>query len=268
MKDTEEDDTILVSARGIRKSYGSGTGCRLVLQGVDLGLRRGEFVILIGASGCGKTTLLRIIAGLEQADDGEVVIAGTQVTRPMPSKVAVVFQQDALLPWYNIMENVGIGLAARRTSRKVREDVVRRALSAVGLSGYERSLPAQLSGGMRQRAALARGLVMEPKVLILDEPFAALDEQTRNLMGSDLRALHNRIGGVTVMVTHSLTEAVLLGDRVIALSAENGQIRDELKIPFGARRDAELVDTAEFVDLRHRLWSELQSDWKRAMLGR
>lgn len=246
----------------VSKSYDVPDGKLLALDEINVDIRPGELTSVVGASGCGKSTLLKIIAGLTQASGGEVRIDGRKVTKPNPESVAVVFQEDALLSWYRIEENVALGLQARGVSREECKERVEAALERVGLQEFGRSYPRELSGGMRQRAALARGLVQEPKVLLLDEPFAALDEQNRNLMGQELRNLHERIGGTMVMITHSLTEAVLLSDQVVALSSRPGRVRMNLKVSLPTRRHVELIDTPEFAQLRHQLWSELQEDWR------
>lgn len=246
----------------VSKSYSVPKGELKALDDVSLDIKPGELTSVVGASGCGKSTLLSIIAGLTQATSGEVRIDGQVVTKPNPESVAVVFQEDALLPWYRIEENVALGLQARGMSRQDYTERVAQSLERVGLQDFGRAYPRELSGGMRQRAALARGLVQEPKVLLLDEPFAALDEQNRNLMGQELRTLHERVGGTMVMITHSLTEAVLLSDQVVALSSRPGRVRMTMEIPLPMQRPVELIDTPEFAELRHRLWSELQEDWR------
>jgi NitT/TauT family transport system ATP-binding protein len=257
-------DTAVLRSDQVSKTYERDGKSTVALDAISFEIGEKELVSVVGASGCGKTTLLKILGGLLKPTSGQVFVDGTAVSRPMPEKTAVVFQEDSLLPWYRIEENVGIGLAAQRVPKRERQTTVREALQKVGLEGYGGAFPHELSGGMRQRAALARGLVMEPRLLLLDEPFASLDEQTRNLMGEELRALHARVGGAMIMVTHSLTEAVLLSDRVIALSARPGRLRTIIDIPLPAERSVQMIDTPEFADLRHRLWSELKDDWRRS----
>ncbi|MCL6550265.1 MAG: ABC transporter ATP-binding protein [Acidothermus cellulolyticus] len=260
-----EDVRPVLEVRHLSKSYGDPPHAVTVLKDINLTIGENEFVTIIGSSGCGKTTLLKVMAGLLSPSDGEVYLDGTRVRRPMPHKTAMVFQEDALLPWFKVRENVALGLAAQGVPRRERRERVMKSLATVGLVHYADAYPHQLSGGMRQRVALARGLVMEPRLLMLDEPFAALDEQTRNLMGAELRELHRRVGGAMVMITHSLTEAVLLSDRVVALSARPGRVRRIVDIPLGPDRDVSMVDRADFVELRHLLWSELREDWIRSM---
>lgn len=260
-----EDARPVLEVRHLSKSYGDPPNAVTVLEDINLTIGASEFVTIVGSSGCGKTTLLKVMAGLLPHSDGEVFLDGARVRGPMPRKTAMVFQEDALLPWFKVRDNVALGLAAQGVSRAERRERVKTSLATVGLARYAEAYPHQLSGGMRQRVALARGLVMEPRLLMLDEPFAALDEQTRNLMGAELRELHRRVGGAMVMITHSLTEAVLLSDRVIALSARPGRVRRVVDVPLGEDRDVSMVDRADFVELRHLLWSELQEDWLRSM---
>jgi NitT/TauT family transport system ATP-binding protein len=261
----QRSDTALLRADQLSKEYELEGENRAVLEEISFAVGARDLVSIVGASGCGKTTLLKILGGLVPATSGRAALDGTPITRPVPEKTAVVFQEDALLPWYRIEENVGLGLAARGVSKSERRERINTALSKVSLDGYGRAYPHELSGGMRQRAALARGLVMEPRLLLLDEPFAALDEQTRNLLGEELRTLHQRVGGAMVMVTHSLTEAVLLSDRVIAMSTGPGRIRKTVEIPLPEERSVQMVDTPEFAELRHLLWSELKDDWHRSL---
>lgn len=253
-----------IEVDGVSKVYNVKAGPVHALDDISFSVEPGELVSLVGASGCGKSTLLRIIAGLTKPTEGLVSIDSEPVRRPQPDKLAVVFQEDALLPWYTIKQNVEIGLKAKKVAPQVIDSTVNAALKQVGLGRFGESYPRQLSGGMRQRAALARGLVMEPEVMLLDEPFAALDEQTRNLMGQELRALHLRIGGTMIMVTHSLTEAVLLSDRIVALSARPGRLRATMKIDLPQERPVELIDTPEFGRIRNELWTQLEGDWRSA----
>lgn len=261
----QESPVKMLEVRHLGKSYPATGGPVTVLDDISLSVSENEIISVVGASGCGKTTLMKVMAGLLPYSDGEILLDGVRVNGPMPHKTSVVFQEDALLPWFRIEDNVGLGLAAQGVARDRRSALVADCLRKVGLSSYAKAYPHQLSGGMRQRVALARGLVMEPRLLLLDEPFAALDEQTRNLMGAELRELHQRVGGAMVMITHSLTEAVLLSDRVVALSSRPGRVQRVLDVPLGEDRPVSMVDSAEFVALRHLLWGELQGDWMRSM---
>ena len=208
----------VLEARGIVKRY---AGDRLVLPGLDLTLRRGQILALLGPSGCGKSTLLNILAGFVAADAGEVLLEGRACHGPGPDR-AVVFQEDALFPWLTALENVTLGLRAAGLSRPMQREQARRMVSLVGLNGFEGHLPGALSGGMRQRLALARVLALSPKVLLMDEPFAALDAITRGQMHELLLDLHAALGMSLFMVTHDVAEAVGLAD-VVHVMGRAGQ---------------------------------------------
>jgi NitT/TauT family transport system ATP-binding protein len=255
----------VLEVQHLSKSYPGADGPVTVLDDISLSVSENEIICIVGASGCGKTTLLKVMAGLLPYSAGEILLDGERVSGPMPRKTSVVFQEDALLPWYRVEDNIALGLAAQKVRRDRRRELVADGLRKVGLTAYAKAYPHQLSGGMRQRVALMRGLVMEPRLLLLDEPFAALDEQTRNLMGAELRELHHRVGGAMVMITHSLTEAVLLSDRVVALSSRPGRVQRIVDVPLGDDRPVSMVDSAQFVALRHLLWAEIQGDWMRSM---
>lgn len=252
----------IVGLRDVSHWFAGGPA-KQTLQKINFSVCEGELVAVVGPSGCGKSTLLKIVAGLLTPTEGGVYLDSDRISEPRPEKISVVFQEDALLPWAKISENVGLGLAARGLPRTERSEKVEAWIRKVGLDGYQHAYPYQLSGGMRQRAALARALVMNPRVMLLDEPFAALDEQTRNLMVEQLRALHLNLGGAMVMITHSLTEAVLLADRVVALAANPGRITAVMDVPLGAERNVAMVDTPVFTEIRHRLWEVLREEWAR-----
>ena len=202
---------------------------RLILVDISLTIAEGEFVAVVGPSGCGKTTLLRLCAGLLAPTSGSVSIAG-QKAQPENSKKAVVFQQDSLLPWRTVRDNIGLGLERHGLGRRQRRGIAEDLGKLVGLEGHELSYPHELSGGMRQRANVARALAVDPSVLLMDEPFSALDAQTRELMQQELLRIWS-VGRKTVLfVTHQIDEAVYLADRVVVLSAQPGQILSEIAI--------------------------------------
>jgi NitT/TauT family transport system ATP-binding protein len=237
----------IVSVRGIAKSYGRTEA----LRGIDLDFPRGKLTSLLGPSGCGKTTLLKIIAGLVPQNAGTVSVNGRVVTAPGPER-AFVFQDFALMPWANVLRNVGFGLELRGVARSEREDTARRYIAEVGLSGFEEKFPHQLSGGMRQRVGLARALAVNADVLLLDEPFSAVDEQNRRKFQEDLLRLVENERKTFIFVTHSIEEAVYISDRIVLLSPRPGRISQVIEPridrhgdPEAIRRDPLYLDTVE-----------------------
>ena len=204
---------------GVNKVFGD----LAVLQEIDLTLQRGEFGAIIGPSGCGKSTLLRLLAGLEFPDRGEVAVDGVPVSRPGPDRV-MIFQDHALYPWRTVADNAGFGLELAGVARRERAERVSRVLAQVGLAGFEHYYPSQLSGGMRQRAAIARALVLDPQMLLLDEPYGALDAMTRLTMQNELLRLWSQSGKTMLLITHDIDEALYLADRVYVMSPRPGRI--------------------------------------------
>lgn len=250
----------MIELRNCRKVYARETGPApiVALDGLDLAIHPQEFVSLLGPSGCGKTTILKVIAGLIPLDSGEVCIDGERVTKPGPDR-AMVFQHFALLPWADVLTNVAFGLELRGVPRDAREQQARELLRTVGLAGFERHFPRQLSGGMQQRVGLARALAVDPKILLMDEPFGAVDEQTRRLLQEDLLALHERTRKTVVFVTHSMDEAVRLGDRVVLLTPRPGRVRESLQVGLPRPRPPDLELNPRFVELKEYLWEQLRS---------
>jgi len=219
-----------IEIRAISKRFEvEAEGAVPVLDGIDLSIEDNEFVALIGRSGCGKTTLLNIIAGLIAPSAGEVRIHGERVTGPGRGK-GMVFQQHALFPWLTAIENVAFGCRSRGMGRRERDGIARALIELVGLAGYEDKYPAQLSGGMQQRVAIARALALDPEILLMDEPFGALDELTRIEMQDELLRVWQARKKTVVFVTHSIPEALVLSDRIVVLSARPGRIAREFRI--------------------------------------
>jgi NitT/TauT family transport system ATP-binding protein len=240
----------IVELRGIGKSYPGGVEA---LRQIDLGFPRGQLTSLLGPSGCGKTTLLKIIAGLLEASAGEVFVSGRKVTGPGPER-AFVFQDFALLPWATVLRNVAFGLELRGMARERREEIARRYIGEVGLAGFEQRYPHELSGGMRQRVGLARALAVDADVLLMDEPFSAVDEQTRRKFQEDLLRLRAVERKTCIFVTHSIEEAVYLSDRIVLLSPRPGRVSqiiepkiDRSASPDEIRRDRYYLDTVEAI---------------------
>lgn len=220
-----------------------------VLEGVNVDVEENEFVTVLGPSGCGKTSLLRCIAGFERVTEGSIVFEGNEVTGPGADRV-VVFQQPWLYPWLSLRENVAFGLKLQK--RKVDWDRVDEMIEVVGLSGFEKHAPYHLSGGMQQRAALARALVMAPRLLLMDEPFGALDAQTRQHLQEFLLDLWTRVDVTVVFITHDVEEAILLGDRMLIMSTNPGQIALEQQIDIPRPRSEAVTVTAPFQRIRKR----------------
>lgn len=238
-----------ISVSGLSKYYGD----LCVFDGIDFEIGPTEIVSVVGPSGCGKTTLLRCLNGLIQPDSGEVVFEGERVDGPVPG-IAVVFQDFGLFPWKTVLDNVAYGLTVRGTPRKEARDAAKRFVKLVALEGSENRYPHQLSGGMQQRAGLARALAVEPKVLLMDEPFGALDAQTRELMQFELLQIWDRNPTSMLFVTHGIEEAVLMGDRVIVLGGRPSGIHEIIDVPLPRPRDAATVASQEFQGLRARVW--------------
>ncbi|MGE0714505.1 MAG: ABC transporter ATP-binding protein [Alphaproteobacteria bacterium] len=232
---------VLLAVDTVRKGFntraGSGATWAPVLDRVSFDVHEGEIVSLLGTSGCGKTTLLKIIAGLIRADAGAVTVKGARVQGPRKD-LCMVFQQFSLLPWRTVLANVAFPLELDGVGRAEREGHARRYLEIVGLSGFEQHYPHELSGGMQQRVGIARGLVRKPLILLMDEPFGALDAQTRETLQEDFLGIWKQLNTTVVLVTHSIDEALLLSDRVIVFSSRPGRIKAIIRPPFVGDRSA------------------------------
>lgn len=250
----------MIELRDCRKTYAGGSGRTAVpaLDGIDLSIQTDEFLCVLGPSGCGKTTLLKSIAGLVALDSGEVRIDGRPVTGPGPDR-AMVFQNFALLPWADVQTNVSFGLELRGVAKATREETARELIRAIGLDGFEHHFPRQLSGGMQQRVGLARALAVDPKILLMDEPFGALDEQTRRLLQEDLSSLLERRHKTVVFITHSMTEAVRLGDRVVLMTPRPGRVQQIIDVPLPRPRPSDVEKNPLFVELEEYLWQQLRA---------
>jgi NitT/TauT family transport system ATP-binding protein len=227
---------------------------------IDLDLRRGEFFAVVGPSGCGKSTLLELIAGLTTPSEGTLSFEGKPIIGEAPEGVGVVFQEDASLPWLNVADNVAFGLRRSDLSDAEKSKRVREALTLVGLTDFTTSYPAQLSGGMRQRVCIARTLVMQPKLILLDEPFGALDQQTRLLMGDELLRLWRETHATVFLITHALDEAAMLSDRIGVMSARPGRLIDIVETGWPRDRDSRIIEHAEFGAITARLWRSLREE--------
>lgn len=260
-------DAPAIKVEGVSQAYGApGDALRVVaLESASLEVARGELVCLIGPSGCGKSTLLNLMGGLALPASGQIWIDGEPVTGPLPRKVAYVFQENALFPWRTVLDNIKLGMAFQGVPPAEREPRAREALAAVGLSDFANHRPGQLSGGMKQRAQLARALSLHTEILLMDEPFAALDEQTRMVLGEDLSALLARTGKTIVFVTHSLGEAILLADRVAVFSARPGRIKQVLAVNEPHPRNRSFMTSTKLSQLRNELYELLHDEIRRTI---
>ncbi len=259
-----------IEADGLTMRYATRRASTLALENVGLSVARREFVSLIGPSGCGKTTMLRILAGLIRPTEGTIQVAGTPLWRggrrddQALRKLGLVFQDAHLFPWYTVEDNIGLPLRLRGASRRQWRAKAHELSELVQLKGFERAHPRELSGGMRQRVAIARALSYNPEILLMDEPFGALDAMTRDRMNLELQSIAAATGATVVFVTHSITEAVFLADRVVLLSARPGRIRSVTPVHFARPRDLELQSEPAFQDAARTLRHQLYEDEERA----
>ncbi|MGH3069387.1 MAG: ABC transporter ATP-binding protein [Streptosporangiaceae bacterium] len=267
MPDRAQPGVAAQAPPAVRDSAGGQIDCEnlykwfpggIVLEDVSLQVEAGQFVCIVGPSGCGKTTLLRMMAGLAEVDHGQVRIGGAPVAGPN-RRVAVVFQHFGLFPWKTVQRNVALPLHLAKTERAESERRVSEAIRTVGLSGHEHKYPAQLSGGMKQRAGLARALATAPDVLLMDEPFAAVDAQVREVLQEDLLALRERLRQTIVFITHSIDEAITLGDRIIVMGTRPGRIVRDVLVPIEQPRTiAQVRRHPAYAGLREEIWQQLR----------
>ncbi|MGY0788473.1 ABC transporter ATP-binding protein [Azospirillum argentinense] len=255
---------IQIDIRNLGKVYGGTSSDNMVvaLDGVDLRIRRGEFISLLGPSGCGKSTLLGIVAGFQSASSGTLLQNGRPIVKPDPSRT-VVFQDYALFGWMTVQENVEFGLKAKGMAKKQRAEIARSLIDMVRLTGFEEKYPHQISGGMKQRAAIARALAPDPDILLMDEPFGALDAQTRVLLQEEIARISSEAGKTVIFVTHGIDEAVFLADRVVVMSPRPGRVREEVTVPLPRPRTAEMRSDPWFVSTVNDLWETLKPEWQK-----
>jgi NitT/TauT family transport system ATP-binding protein len=251
-------DRPLVSIRGLGRVFETAAGPVTAIHDIDLDLRQSEFVAIVGPSVCGKTTLLRIIAGLETPTSGTIETAGLPSDRPAN---AMIFQGHSVFPWMTVRDNAQYGLAIRGAGKQERNRTVDRLLETVGLSSFSKAYPHQLSEGMRQRVAIARALAVDPELLLMDEPFGSLDEQTRFLLQDEVLRIWHETRKTVVVVTHSIDEALTLADRVIVMTAHPGTIKEVVPVQLARPREqATLRSDPEFGRLFGRIWETLRTE--------
>jgi NitT/TauT family transport system ATP-binding protein len=262
------DKPLAISIRSVSQRFGhiGSPQSVLALDDVSLDIRRGEFVCLLGPSGCGKSTLLNIVGGLVAPTQGEVTVDGRPVRgEPLPHEVSFVFQESTLFPWYTILENFRIALKFQGVAKVERDSRAMAALETVGMAGFAEHYPTQLSVGMRQRVNMARGICVGTDILLMDEPFAALDEQTRMVLGEDLSILLAKTGKTIVFVTHSLAEAVFLSDRIAVMTARPGKIKAIVDVAEAHPRSPDFMLEPRFSDLRNELYAMLRDEIRLTM---
>lgn len=252
--ETDENEKALLFSKNINPDALFRGNRGYVLNDINLTIKNGEFHIFLGASGCGKTTLLNIIAGLLPKTEGQVLLDGKEIGRPGPER-GLVFQNadSAVFPWLNVYKNVEYGLKAQKKSKEEKREIVQNAINLVGLSGHESKYPTELSGGMKQRLQIARSIASDPEILIMDEPFGALDAQTRSVLQGELIRIWQKTGKTILFVTHDLSEAVLLGQRISILSsAPDAKVAYSVEVPFDYPRDSDSASFQEFTAEVHR----------------
>jgi NitT/TauT family transport system ATP-binding protein len=246
----------ILSIQNLKKTFPKEDGEMVAIQDFSLDVKQGEFVCILGPSGCGKTTLLRIIAGLETSTSGEILLNDKKITSPGSDR-GMVFQEFALLPWRNVRRNMEFGLEIKKVSKDERRRISDRFIELVGLKGFENYHPYQLSGGMKQRVGIARALANDPAVLLMDEPFGALDAQTRNLMQKELLRIWQETKKTVIFITHSVDEACYLADRIVVMTTRPGMIKDIFNVTMPRPRDRA---SPEFAQLRKTILAELERE--------
>jgi NitT/TauT family transport system ATP-binding protein len=254
--DSADDDETLLELKGVSKRFMTSRQNTIALEDINLQIKRREFVCVVGPSGCGKSTLLNLIAGIDRPSEGTIEFDGHAIRGSAAERV-VVFQEAALYPWLNVRSNVEFGLKIKGTPKRERREVVDRYLELVHLTRFERAYVHELSGGMKQRVQIARALAVEPRMLLMDEPFAALDAQTRENLQLELQEIWARTGSTILFITHNVREAALLGDRVFVMTPSPGQMKAEIQVSLQRPRD---LDTHAVADYATEIRSALQHE--------
>ena len=250
----------IISIKNVTKTYLHPEQHQTItaLQSINFDIQANQFISLIGPSGCGKTTMLKAIAGLLKIDSGEISVNDTLVDGPGRDR-AMVFQDFALLPWATVLDNVAFGLEIQEMPRAKRHEIAKHLIGQMGLEGFEKHYPRQLSGGMQQRVGLARALAVEPQILLMDEPFSSLDAQTRRILQEELLTLYDQSNLTIILVTHSIEEAVFLSDRILLMSPSPGTIEEDIEVPLPRPRPIDSDSHPSFLETRTYLWNKLRS---------
>ncbi len=248
----------------VYKRFGEGAGAVVAVDNVSFDVNPGEFVAVIGPSGCGKSTLFNIIGGLLDDYTGDVTVEGARVAGPHPA-IGMVFQEESTFPWRNVIDNVGFPLELKGVGKAERIAQASHFIDLVGLGGFEKRMPSELSGGMRQRVSIARTLVSKPHILLMDEPFAALDEQTRLLLGDKITQIQQALKQTTLLITHNLTEAVQLSDRIVVMSYRPGKVKRIVDIELPRPRTSDVVSSDAFGRYVAEIWADLREEASRGM---
>ncbi|MFB5195942.1 sulfonate ABC transporter ATP-binding protein [Bacillus sp. AFS073361] len=248
----------------VGKVFKTKKGETTALEKTSFSIEEGEFVTILGPSGCGKSTVLRIVAGLEEATSGQVLLDGQEIHGPGPDR-GMVFQSYTLFPWLSVKDNITFGLKLKGVSQKERDDIARHYLQLIGLEGFENHFPIQLSGGMKQRVAIARALANDPKILLMDEPFGALDAQTRNIMQEVLLKAWEESKKTILFITHDVDESIFLADSVYVMTARPGRLKKRIPIALERPRDFSVKTTAEFAEYKEGLLSLIRDETLKAI---
>ena len=267
MKEENREKPVRLRVSHLNKVFGEGEKAVLALKDVNLEIRQSEFVMIVGPSGCGKTTLINIIGGLEKQTSGEVLLDGHSISGAGADR-GRVFQGYSLFPWLTVLKNVEFGLKMKGIPAQLRDRTARRYIRLVGLEGFENALPRQLSGGMKQRVAIARTLANEPEILLMDEPFGALDAQTRVVMQELLANIRSKTDTTILFITHDIDEAVLLGDKVYVMSRRPGSVRDVLDVDLPGERSHNSLVLPEFLQTKKKIMDMLWQESNDAAMGR
>ena len=252
-------EAVRIILENLEKTFHTFRGSVQVLKKIDLCIEAGEFFVLLGPSGCGKSTIINLLAGFIVPDSGSITVSGKEVVGPSYLRT-VVFQDDALFPWKTVKDNIGFGLRCKGLGSNEQAKKIRDILSITNLGEFSDCYPAQLSGGMKQMCALGRALAIEPEIILMDEPFASLDQQTRDLIQEEFLKIKDQIAQTVLLVTHNIDEAIFLGDKILVLTARPAQIKEIITVPFEKPRSPDIRSSQEFIDIKSRIWYMLRND--------